>query len=104
MSDLSQTSNLRGGVLIYSFFYLPERIVTGNDYATEINDYDSNCHACHLLTRAQFYFFILFYFLRFYLSIPERYRERDRDTGRGRSRLPARSLMWDLIPDPRIMA
>ena len=29
-------------------------------------------------------------------------RERGRDIGRGRSRLPARSWMWDLIPDPRI--
>ena len=25
-------------------------------------------------------------------------RERGRDTGRGRSRLPAGNLMWDLIP------
>ena len=30
-------------------------------------------------------------------------RERGRDIGRGRSRLPARSLMWDLILDPGIM-
>ena len=29
-------------------------------------------------------------------------RERGRDTGRGRSRLPAGRLMWDSIPDPRI--
>ena len=32
----------------------------------------------------------------------ETWRERGRDTGRGRSRLLAGSLMWDLIPDPRI--
>ena len=30
-------------------------------------------------------------------------RERGRDIGRGRSRLPARSLMQDSILDPRIM-
>ena len=29
-------------------------------------------------------------------------RERGRDIGRGRSRLPARSPMWDSIPDPWI--
>ena len=34
----------------------------------------------------------LFFFLRFYLFINER------GTGRGRSRLPAGSLMWDSIP------
>ena len=28
-------------------------------------------------------------------------RERGRDTGRGRSRIPAGSPMWDLIPGPR---
>ena len=27
--------------------------------------------------------------------------ERDRDISRGRSRLPAWNLMWDLIPGPR---
>ena len=30
-------------------------------------------------------------------------RGRGRDIGRGRSRLPANSPMWDLILDPRIM-
>ena len=29
-------------------------------------------------------------------------RERDRDIGRGRSRLPSGGLMWDSIPGPRI--
>ena len=33
----------------------------------------------------------------------QRERERGRDTGRGRSRLPVRSLMWDLILDTGIM-
>ena len=32
-----------------------------------------------------------------------RERERGRDTGRGRSRLPAESPMWDSIPDPWII-
>ena len=36
-------------------------------------------------------------FLKF-LFIHERHIERGRDTGRRRSRLPAGSLMWDLIP------
>ena len=39
-----------------------------------------------------------FFFLRFYLFIHERHRERGRDTGRGRSRLHAGSLTWDSIP------
>ena len=30
----------------------------------------------------------------------ETQRERGRDIGRGRNRLPARSLMWDSIQDP----
>ena len=39
----------------------------------------------------------------FYLFIHERHRERGRDTGRERSRFPTGSMMWDLIPGPRIM-
>ena len=43
-----------------------------------------------------------FYFLkRFYLFIHERHRERGRDTGRGRSRLPVGSPMRDSIPGPK---
>ena len=38
----------------------------------------------------------------FYLFIHERPTERGRDTGRGRSRLPAGSPMWDSIPGPGI--
>ena len=38
------------------------------------------------------------FFLRFYLFIHNRQRERGRDTGRGRSRLHAGSPMWDSIP------
>ena len=37
------------------------------------------------------------FFLRFYLFIHERQREGGRDTGRGRSRLHAGSLMWHSI-------
>ena len=40
------------------------------------------------------------FFLRFYLFIHERPREKSRDTGRGRSRLHAGSPMWDSIPGP----
>ena len=36
-----------------------------------------------------------------YLFIHERHTERGRDTGRGRSRLPAEILMQDLIPGLR---
>ena len=35
-----------------------------------------------------------------YLFVYERHRKRGRDIGRGRSRLSARSPMWDLIPGP----
>ena len=40
----------------------------------------------------------MFFFLIFYLFMRD--NERDRDTGRGRSRLYARSPVWDSIPDP----
>ena len=43
----------------------------------------------------------LFFFLRFYLFIHERHRERGRDVGRGRSRLPTGTLMQDSIPGPQ---
>ena len=39
-----------------------------------------------------------FFFLRFYLFIHEKQRERGRDTGRGRSRLHVGSPMWYSIP------
>ena len=41
-----------------------------------------------------------FFLKRFYLFMRD--TERGRDIGRGRSRLPAGSLMWDLIPGPRV--
>ena len=54
---------------------------------------------------SKYHWRLLFYFLRFYLFIHERPRERGRNTGRGRSRLYAGSLMcgtrsWDsrIIP------
>ena len=40
----------------------------------------------------------LFFFLRFYLFIHEGHTQRGRDTGRGRCRVPVRSLMRDMIP------
>ena len=43
-----------------------------------------------------------FYFLKIYLFIQERHTERQRHKQRG-GRLHARSLMWDLLLDPRIM-
>ena len=48
-----------------------------------------------------------YFFKRFYLFINERHRKKERergtDLGRGRTRLHARSLMQDSIPDPRII-
>ena len=43
------------------------------------------------------------FFKRDFIHLFMRDRERGRDIGRGRSRLHARSQMWDSIPDPRIM-
>ena len=43
-----------------------------------------------------------FFFLRFYLFIHERPKERGRDTGRGRGRLHAGSPMQDSLQDPGI--
>ena len=43
----------------------------------------------------------LFFFLRFYLFVHERDREREEETiGRGRNSVHAGSLMWDLVPGP----
>ena len=58
-------------------------------------------HCSTFLIFSPFNLFFLF-FLIFYLFIYERHTERGRDTGRGRSRLPAGSLMWDSILDPGI--
>ena len=40
------------------------------------------------------------FYKRFYLFIHKRHRDRGRDSGRGRSRLPAGILMWDSILGP----
>ena len=59
--------------------------------------HQANSHAS--LSLAQMSPFLLLFFLRFYLFIHRHTkRERSRDTGRGRSRLHAGSLMWDSIP------
>ena len=42
-----------------------------------------------------------FFFLRFYLFIHGRHKERGGDTDRGRSRLPTGSPMWNSILGPR---
>ena len=57
-------------------------------------DNSSLGHICQELNHA------LFFFLRFYLFINERQRQREKgtDTGRGRSTLHAGSPMWELIP------
>ena len=43
---------------------------------------------------------LISFFLRFYLVIHERHRERGRDIGRGRSRFPTGSQTQDSIPGP----
>ena len=48
-----------------------------------------------------FQWILFFFFLRFYLFIHEKHRERGRDTGSGRSRFPAGRPMWGLIPGPQ---
>ena len=51
-------------------------------------------------TKAQFIIIIIF--LRFHSFFHERHREREAETGRGRSKLPARSLMRNSIPGSRL--
>ena len=51
-----------------------------------------------LCNRFFFSFFLSFFFFFFKILFLERHRERGRDTDRGKSRLHAGSLMWDLIP------
>ena len=46
-------------------------------------------------------FVFFFFFLRFYLFIHGRHKERGGDTDRGRSRLPTGSPMWNSILGPR---
>ena len=56
-------------------------------------------HSCAGGTSLPFIlFFIYFFSQRFYLFIHERHTEKGRDTGRGKSRLPVGSPMWDSIP------
>ena len=52
-----------------------------------------------VLTDFETNFFFFKDFIYLFMRVTE--RERGGDIGRGRSRLPARSSMWDLIPDPR---
>ena len=58
---------------------------------------------CHVFRLWSFFlaFFLSLSLSMFYLFIPERHRERGRDTGRGRSRLCAGSPIRDLIPGSR---
>ena len=44
--------------------------------------------------------FFFSFFKRFYLFNHKRHRERGRDIGRGRSRLPEGSSVWNSIPEP----
>ena len=60
--------------------------------------------ACHWLAgevSESHVFTVTFLFFLKDLFIHERHRKRGRDTGRGRSRLPVGSPMWDWIPGPR---
>ena len=42
----------------------------------------------------------ILFFKRFYVFLHERHRKRGRDTGRGKSRFPAGTRMWDSIRTP----
>ena len=55
--------------------------------------------ACGAPMSLGFLFFVFYIFFNLFM----RDTERGRNLGRGRGRLPARSLMWDLILVPRIM-
>ena len=46
-------------------------------------------------------YFLFFYRFCLFMRDTQRHTERDRDTGKGRSRLPAGSWMRDSIPGPR---
>lgn len=72
---------------------------------SEINSVLNSSPLLLLYLTISFIISITSFFKRFIdLFIQERHRDRERgrDTGRERSRLLTGSLMWDLIPDPRI--
>ena len=52
----------------------------------------------HSLQPADTWLFLKKYFIYFFIH--ERYTERGRDMGRGRSRLPTGSPIWDSVPGP----
>ena len=54
-----------------------------------------------VLDRKDFGAFVVIVFEDFIYLFTETHRERGRDTGRGRSRLPAGSLVQDSIPGPQ---
>ena len=58
-------------------------------------------HLSHLGALLAYLLNFFFKLLFIYDRHTVRERERGRDTGRGRSRLPAGSPMWDLTPGPR---
>ena len=52
------------------------------------------------LVESKVRFDVLSFLFKIFFIIHEKHRERGRDTGRGRSRLPVGNLMWDSILGP----
>ena len=56
---------------------------------------------CKQIPHYKIFYFTGFFFLRFLIYLFMRDTDRGRDVGRGRSRLPMGSLMWDSILGPQ---
>ena len=87
----------------------PSLISMDTLYEQEFLDFHMSKHFCRhawktqsfdtkLLTYYTWVFSFLFFFKILFIPSWETHRERGRDTGRGRSRVLAGSLMWDSIP------
>ena len=76
-----------------------EQLLLGTGFGSGL---ELGARLCHLLwiwfAGFRFCFLVLVSIYLCNLFIHERHTERGRDIGRGRSRLPAGSLMWDSIP------
>ena len=60
---------------------------------------DYLCAAVYYVVRVLFHLFLSFF--KGFIHLFMRDTQKGRDTGRVRSKLPAKSLMWDSIPGPQ---